>query len=152
MPSMPQGRGDAMIDQPLPHDKEIEYSLIASVLNGQCPEEVFDILYSSDFYVTVNRDIFSTAIQLREADIPVDSVTVYHFNKTYPFSRLMDFGINCPIATNPIWYAKKIKALSEARQEIINAHNRIKDIQAANATPGVPTFGNKYICDMSCLD
>ncbi len=70
-------QNDIFLQNPLPHNKEAEQSVLGSMLVEQeCVTAAFERLVEDDFYIEANKKIFSAMHSLFNRNAPIDLVTV----------------------------------------------------------------------------
>lgn len=70
-------QNDILLQNPLPHNKEAEQSVLGSMLVEQdCVTTAFERLVEDDFYIEANKKIFSSMHSLFNRNSPIDLVTV----------------------------------------------------------------------------
>lgn len=68
---------DELLTKQMPHSLEAEQAVLGSMLiDSRCIADVVSVLHASDFYVTINREIFETMLSMFNYSVPVDAVTV----------------------------------------------------------------------------
>lgn len=66
-----------LIQNPLPHNKEAEQSVLGSMLvDRECVTAAFERVKEDDFYIEANKKIFAAMHVLFNRDMPIDLVTV----------------------------------------------------------------------------
>lgn len=107
---------DELLIKQMPHSSEAEQAVIGSILiDSRCVPEVMGYLKPSDFYLTVNREIYEVVSSMFNYSLPIDPVTLLDqmrlngvYKETSPnyLAELMNIT---PTASNVMRYAAIVK-------------------------------------------
>ncbi len=122
-----------MADQPLPHDIELEQSIIASLLlHAETGGSIFDKLSTGDFYNVKHQSIFKAAFGLLLDEKPFDVVPIVHrlqetgeLEKAGGASYLHEL-MDVPVPSSVGHYCSLLLELSARRAMITSANELIK--------------------------
>ena len=68
---------DELTARQMPHSAEAEQAVLGSMLiDSRCVPQVISALRSSDFYLSVNREIFDVICTMFNYSKPIDAVTL----------------------------------------------------------------------------
>lgn len=117
-------------ERALPHNKEAEQSVIGAVLvSGESVAQAAEVLKPEDFYFEQNREIYRTALELFNENIPVDFVSVSDrlnqkdkLDAVGGVAYLSAAAMNVPTTGNTEYYAKIIKDKAVLRRLIFSAN------------------------------
>lgn len=148
-----------------PNSIEAEKALIASILidNSQT-NSVLGIVFSEDFYDTVNSKIFEVIVSLSEKNEPIDTITITNGikkEKDY-FKYFSEFDLNGYLTAlfelpaglfNVEQYAKIVKEKSILRN-LINTSNKIRQkcYEQRDGIEEIIDFSEKSIFDVTEKD
>lgn len=114
------------MDRIPPQNKEIEESLLcALILDNRKIEDIADILFPDDFYMSKHNHIYSAMLQLHIKNEPFDLPAIT--NKLMQQDKLEEIGgasylihlvDYVPLASNVVYYADQIKEYSNKRRLI----------------------------------
>lgn len=118
-------------ERALPHNKEAEQSVIGAVLvSGESVAQAAEVLKPEDFYFEQNREIYRTALELFNENIPVDFVSVSDrlnqkdkLDAVGGVAYLSAAAMNVPTTGNTEYYAKIIKDKAVLRRLIFSANS-----------------------------
>ena len=122
----------------LPHSLEMEESLIASVLFDGGIFGDLDIS-AADFYSPKFRKLWEVFGELSHKQEPIDLVTVMEALKSSALkissSELASILNECPVATSPDHYAKKVKGKATLRSLMSTLNDVFSECVAPGADP-----------------
>ncbi len=107
---------DELLVKQMPHSSEAEQAVLGSILiDSRCVPEIVGFLKPSDFYLTVNREIFEVIISMFNYSQSIDPVTVLDqmrlagVHKESSRNYLAELMNITPTASNVMEYAAIVK-------------------------------------------
>ena len=122
---------DELLSRQIPHSTEAEQAVLGSMLiDARCVADVVGALKATDFYSSVNRDIFETIYSMFNYSLTIDPVTVLDQMRAAGVYRddlpayVRDLMFITPTAANVMEYAvivrdkALLRAISDAGADI----------------------------------
>lgn len=128
-------QNNVYIERELPHSREAEESVIGCILTS--PESMAqsaEIITADDFYYVQNREIYKTAMELFNENIPIDYVTV--LNRLNQHDKIDAVGgndyltamaMNAPTTQYVEYYSEIIREKAQLRR-LINAGKKVCEL------------------------
>lgn len=115
---------DMLLSRQVPHSAEAEQAVLGSILiDSRCVPEVMTRLHPEDFYVTVNREIFTVISSMFNYSQTIDPVTLLDTMKQHGVYReessrnyLLELMNVTPTSANVLKYAEIVKDKSVLRR------------------------------------